>query len=91
MLRLILSQRISSLYEAEQHVYGIPASGAMPSRAWASLTNERRVSLRTRAISLWKEYLENEERIMNHPPILVPEYRQMLTQPDGEMIVEEAG
>lgn len=88
MLRLILTQKISSLYEAEQHVYSIPAAGAMPSRAWTSLTNERRVGLRTKAIDLWKDYLENE-LITPHPAIGIPEYRQMLSQPDGEMIVEE--
>lgn len=88
MLRLILTQRISSLYEAEQHVYSIPAAGAMPSRAWASLTNERRVGLRTKAIDIWKDYLESEQQT-THPAITIPEYRQMLTQPDGEMIVEE--
>ena len=88
MLRLILTQKISSLYEAEQHVYSIPAAGAMPSRAWTLLTNERRVGLRTKAIDLWRDYLETE-RMVPHPAIAIPEYRQMLTQPDGEMIVEE--
>lgn len=89
MLRLVLTQRINSLYEAEQHVYSIPAAGTLPSRAWTSLTNERRVSLRTRALSLWRDYLENDNRLVPHPPISVPEYRQMLSQPDGELIVEE--
>jgi hypothetical protein len=89
MLRLILTQKISSLYEAEQHVYSIPATGAMPSRAWTLLTNERRVGLRTKAIDIWKDYLENDYRMIPHPAIGIPEYRQMLCQPDGEMIVEE--
>ncbi len=89
MLRLVLEQRISSLWEAEQHVYGIPAAGTMPSRHWTSLTSERRVHLRSRAIEIWKRYLENENAISPHPPIVIPEYRQMLSQPDGELIVEE--
>ncbi len=89
MLRLTLEQRISTLWEAEQHVYSIPPSGTMPSRHWTSLTSERRVHLRSHAISIWKYYLENENRITPHPPIVIPEYRQMLSQPDGELIVEE--
>ncbi len=89
MLRLILSQRISTLWDAEQHVYGIPAAGTMPSRHWSSLTSERRVMLRSRAIEIWKNYLENDYAIEPHPPIIVPEYRLMLTQPDGELIVDE--
>jgi hypothetical protein len=89
MLRLLLQQRISSVYEAEQHIYAIPGAGTMPSRAWTSLTNERRVELRQRAITLWRRYLESEGRTQSHPPITVPEYRQMLTQPNGEMIVDE--
>ncbi|GEM_PF-2208395 len=87
--RLLLEQRITSLWEAEQHVYGIPAAGTMPSRPWVSLTTERRVHLRSRAIEIWRNYLENDCAIIPHPPIAVPEYRQMLSQPDGELIVEE--
>jgi hypothetical protein len=87
---LILEQRITSLWEAEQHVYSIPSAGTMPSRHWVSLTSERRVHLRSRAIDIWRSYLENEFALVPHAPIVVPEYRQMLTQPDGELIVEEA-
>jgi hypothetical protein len=47
------------------------------------------VSLRSRAIEIWKTYLENDHSLVPHPAILVPEYRQMLSQPDGELIVEE--
>jgi hypothetical protein len=89
MLRLVLEQKISTVWEAEQHVYGIPAAGVMCSRDWTSLTNSRRVALRTRAIELWKQYLESDNAVIPHPPIRIPEYRQMLTQPDGEPIVEE--
>lgn len=89
MMTLLLEQRITSLWEAEQHVYGIPAAGTMPSRPWASLTSERRVHLRSSAIEIWQNYLENEYATIPHPPILVPEYRQMLSQPNGELIVEE--
>lgn len=91
MLRLVLEQKISTLWEAEQHVYGIPAAGVMCSRDWTSLTNARRVDLRNRAIELWKQYLEADNAVIPHPAIRVPEYRQMLTQPDGELIVEELG
>ena len=86
---LLLEQRITSLWEAEQHVYGIPAAGTMPSRPWVALTTDRRVRLRSRAIAIWRAYLENDSEVIPHPHILVPEYRQMLTQPDGELIVEE--
>ena len=89
MLRLTLTQRISTLYEAEQHVYSIPAAGQFASSTWTSLTHERRHNLRTRAVSIWKEYLETEGTIAPHPAIAVPEYRQMLTHPDGDLIVEE--
>ena len=89
MMRLILQQRIASLWEAEEHVYGIPPSGVMPSNHWTSLTSDRRVGLRNRAIEIWKQYLENENALVPHPPIVIPEYRQMLSQPDGELIVEE--
>lgn len=88
MISLLLEQRITSLWEAEQHVYSIPAAGTMPSREWTALTTDRRVHLRSRAIEIWQNYLENEQAIP-HPAILVPEYRQMLTHPDGELIVEE--
>jgi hypothetical protein len=89
MLRLFLGQRITSLFEAEQHVYSIPAAGQMPSNSWTSLTHERRHSLRTRAVTLWKEYFENDGRPIVHPSIAIPEYRQMLTHPDGDLIIEE--
>jgi hypothetical protein len=89
MLRLMLQQKITSIYEAEQHVYAIPPAGTLASRAWTALTNEHRVELRSRAISLWRKYLDSDGLLISHPPIVVPEYRQMLTQPDGEMIVEE--
>ena len=89
MLQLILQQKITSLYDAEQHVYAIPAAGTLASRNWTSLTNERRVNLRSRAITIWKDYLDNDGRLTTHPPIVIPEYRQMLTHPDGELIVEE--
>src|SRR5436305_1166327 len=91
IMKLLLQQeqRISSLWEAEQHVYGIPAAGVLPSRPWTSLTTERRVGLRSRAIEIWRRYLEEENALVPHPPILIPEYRQMLTHPDGELIVEE--
>jgi hypothetical protein len=91
IMKLLLQQdqRISSLWEAEQHVYSIPAAGVMPSRPWTSLTTERRVGLRSHAIGIWKKYLENENALVPHPPILIPEYRQMLTHPDGDLIVEE--
>jgi hypothetical protein len=91
MMRLVLEQRISTLWEAEQHVYGIPTAGVMCSRDWTSLTNARRVDLRTRAIEIWKNYLENDNSVVPHAPIKVPEYRQMLSQPSGELIVEELG
>lgn len=91
MLRLVLEQKISTLWDAEQHVYGIPTAGVMCSRDWTSLTNARRVALRNKAIEIWKNYLENDMALTPHPPIRVPEYRQMLTQPDGELIVEELG
>lgn len=91
MMRLVLEQKITSIWEAEQHVYAIPAAGVMCSRDWTSLTNSRRVALRTKAIEIWKSYLENDNAVIPHPPIRVPEYRQMLTQPDGELIVEELG
>ncbi|MFI5201377.1 MAG: hypothetical protein ACHQNE_03220 [Candidatus Kapaibacterium sp.] len=87
---LLLEQRITSLWEAEQHVYSIPAAGTMPSRHWVALTSDRRVHLRSRAIEIWRNYIENDFATIPHPPILIPEYRQMLTQPDGELIVEEA-
>ena len=89
MQRLALEQKISSQFEAEQHVYSIPEAGAMASRAWTSLTHEKRVSLRNQALTIWKRFFENDGRTIPHPPIFVPEYRQMLSQPDGEMIVEE--
>jgi hypothetical protein len=89
MMRLLLQQRITSLWEAEQHVYSIPEAGTMPSRNWTSLTNDRRVGLRSRAIEIWKQHLENDYALVPHPSIMVPEYRQMLTHPDGELIVEE--
>ena len=89
MMRLILQQRIASVWEAEQHVYSIPESGMMASQHWTSLTSERRVGLRSRAIEIWRNYLDNDEALVPHPPIIVPEYRQMLSQPDGELIVEE--
>lgn len=88
MISLLLEQRITSLWEAEQHVYGIPAAGTMPSREWTALTSERRVHLRNRAIEIWRNYLEQENTVP-HPTIIVPEYRQMLSHPDGELIVEE--
>jgi hypothetical protein len=90
-MNLLLQQqvRITSLWEAEQHVYSIPAAGVMASRNWTSLTTERRVGLRSRAIEIWRNYLENESAVAPHPPILIPEYREMLTHPDGELIVEE--
>jgi hypothetical protein len=90
-MKLLLQQqqKISSLWEAEQHVYSIPAAGVMASRNWTSLTTERRVGLRSRAIEIWRNYLENENALVPHAPILIPEYREMLTQPDGELIVEE--
>ena len=77
------------MFEAEEHVYGIPMAGVAASREWASLAYARRVDLRDRAIRLWKHYLETEGNIVPHPPILIPEYRQMLSHPSGEMIVEE--
>ena len=89
MTKLLLEQRISSLWEAEQHVYSIPMAGTIPSRFWVSLTTERRVHLRTRAIEIWRNYLENNGATVPHPEIHVPEYRQMLTHPNGELIVEE--
>jgi hypothetical protein len=89
MLRLILGEKITTLFEAEQHVYSIPAAGQMPSSSWTSLTHERRHGLRSRAVSLWKEYFESDGRTIAHPPIVIPEYRQMLTHPDGDLIVEE--
>jgi hypothetical protein len=91
MTRLLLVQRITSLWEAEQHVYGIPEGGTIPSRPWVSLTNDRRVDLRNRAIEIWRSYLDSDGRLIAHPPIFIPEYRQMLTHPDGELIVEEHG
>ena len=90
MLKLVIEEKITSLWEAEQHVYGIPEAGSMPSPDWTMLTTDRRVRLRGRAIDIWKQYLDNDFAIVPHPPILVPEYRQMLTHPDGDMIVEEA-
>jgi hypothetical protein len=87
---LLLQQRITSLWEAEQHVYSIPAAGTMPSRHWVALTSDRRVHLRSRAIEIWRNYIESEFEIIPHAPIIIPEYRQMLTQPNGELIVEEA-
>ena len=60
----------------------------MPSPHWVKLTHERRVILRQQAIAIWKRYLD-EERIVPHPSIMIPEYRLMLTHPDGELIVEE--
>ena len=86
---MLLAQRITSLFEAEQHVYGIPPAGQMPSKSWASLTHERRLSIRSRAVGLWREYFENDGRLIPHPAITIPEYRSMLTHPDGELIVEE--
>ncbi len=88
-MRLVLQQRISSLWEAEQHVYSIPESGTMASKHWTSLTSDRRVGLRTRAIAIWKQHIESEYALVPHPAIVVPEYRQMLMHPDGELIVEE--
>ncbi len=89
MLSLLLEDRISSLWEAEQHVYAIPAAGTMPSRQWTALTFERRVNLRSRALEIWRDYLERDRAMTPHPPIAIPEYRQMLSHPDGELIVEE--
>jgi hypothetical protein len=89
MTRLLLQQRITSLWEAEQHVYAIPEPGTMPSRVWTSLTNERRIGLRSHAIEIWKRHIESDYALIPHPQIVIPEYRQMLTQPDGELIVEE--
>lgn len=89
MLKLIQSPRITSIFEAEQHVYSIPAAGTMPSRPWTLLTNARRVDLRTQAISLWKHYLDTDGDIVPHASIGVPEFRQMLMQPSGELIIEE--
>jgi len=89
MLRLLLGERITTLFEAEQHVYAIPAAGQMPSSSWTSLTHERRHTLRSKAVSLWKNYLESDGMTIQHPSIAVPEYRQMLTHPDGDLIVEE--
>ena len=86
---LLLEQRITSLWEAEQHVYGIPMAGTIPSHSWVSLTSDRRVHLRNRAIEIWRIYLETDGNIVPHPPIFIPEYRQMLMHPDGELIVEE--
>ena len=82
-------ERIRTVWEAEQHVYGIPAAGTMPSSDWTILTTERRVNLRSRAIEIWRRYLENDERMIPHPAVGIPEFRQMLTHPNGEMIVEE--
>jgi hypothetical protein len=90
MLKLVLEEKITSLWEAEQHVYGIPDAGSMPSPDWLVLSTERRVRLRGQAIGIWKRYLENDFTIVPHPPIAIPEYREMLTNPDGDMIVEEA-
>jgi len=89
MLRLLLGERITSLFEAEQHVYSIPAGGQMPSSSWTSLTHERRHVLRTKAVSIWRDYLETDGTTISHPTISVPEYRQMLTHPDGDLIIEE--
>ena len=90
MLKLTIEEKITSLWEAEQHVYGIPEADTMPSPHWTSLPTERRVWLRSRAIEIWKRYLENDSAIVPHPPIIIPEYRRMLTHPDGDLIVEEA-
>jgi len=89
MLRMTLTQRISSLYEAERHVYSIPIAGSHVSDLWVSLTHERRHNLREKAVSLWRDYLESDGRTVPHPHIVVPEYRAMLMHPDGELIVEE--
>jgi hypothetical protein len=88
-MKTLTYERISTLWEAEQHVYGIPAAGTMPSNDWTKLTSERRVNLRSRAIEIWRRYLENDGRVIPHPAMTVPELRQMLTHPDGELIVEE--
>ena len=90
MLSLTLTQHISTLYEAEQHVYSIPIAGQAVSDTWTSLTHERRHTLRIKAVSLWRDYIDNDGQLVPHPHIAVPEYRQMLTQPDGDLIVEEA-
>lgn len=88
-MKTLTYERISTLWEAEQHVYGIPPAGTMPSHDWTKLTTERRVTLRSRAIEIWRRYLENDARTIPHPPMQVPELRQMLSHPNGEMIVEE--
>ena len=85
----IIDTRISTLWEAEQHVYGIPAAGTMPSIEWTRLTTDRRVVMRSRAIEIWKRYLENDGRVLPHPSLWVPELRQMLSHTGGELIVEE--
>ena len=85
----VMGDRIISLWEAEQHVYAIPASGEMPSRHWTMLTSERRVGLRSRAIEIWKRYLDEDGRTVPHPALEIPELRQMLSHPNGELIVEE--
>ncbi|MDP4199844.1 MAG: hypothetical protein Q8922_14265 [Bacteroidota bacterium] len=89
MTATLLETRITSLYEAEQHVYAIPPSGKMPSQHWTMLTSERRVSLRSRAIEIWKHYLENDGHVVPHPAVQIPELRTMLSHPDGESIIEE--
>ena len=89
MLSLTLTQRITSLYEAEQHVYSIPIAGQSVSDVWHTLTHEHRHSLRSRAVTIWRDYLDSEGRLVTHPHIAIPEYREMLTHPDGELIVEE--
>jgi hypothetical protein len=89
MIASFVDTRITTLWEAEQHVYGIPAAGTMPSEDWAALTTERRVGLRSRAIEIWTRYLDNDGRIVPHPPLRIPEFRLMLAHPDGEPIVEE--
>jgi hypothetical protein len=89
MLRMTISQKITTMFEAEQHVYSIPVAGQLSSKVWSSLTHELRHNLRSRAVLLWRDYLESEGRLTPHPPIVVPEYREMLTHPDGDLIVEE--
>jgi hypothetical protein len=88
-MKTLTYERITTLWEAEQHVYGIPAAGTMPSHDWTKLTTERRVNMRSRAIEIWRRYLENDARTIPHPATNVPEFRQMLTHPDGAPIVEE--
>ena len=88
-METLLHNAISSLWETEQHIYSIPNSRTMVSLAWAELTSEDRCDLRSRALEIWRDYLENQTVTFPHPHIVIPEYREMLSQPDGELIVEE--